>query len=401
MKFVIVDPFSKKPIRIIAKKQAGDSHLEFVRSHQDGREEPLVVVSAKGGGKIGLKIPQDHPDIEIEGLDGLGQAWVPPLDEDGKPLTAAGDDLRNWELVKDGKLEYLRVTHPTTKQEVRLAVEPKPGPKTPTEGVYEILGQPEMVFSVAYALANGKHSLLTGPTGTGKTTIYRWFAHILNRNYVTCPIARGTEGAHLVGEYMPTGAALFEWMDGPVTEAGRLAQDHPTILVLDELNRIGNIAELARIYSVLDDTKMLELKERRTKEGFVERIDMTGLVIGATSNPSDDERADYVGVQDMDPALISRFPIQPTVDYPSVPVEVEALLGRVPDLDRQKALQMCHAAKRIREAEEIRFPMSFRELVAWAEAEPLFGMEDAARVTVVNKAPITFRPALEGYLSLT
>src|SRR5690606_32140978 len=127
-------------------------------------------------------------------------------------------------------------------------------PLTP-KGSYEIMGQPEMLFALCLAIKHKKHSLLTGPTGIAKTSMYRWLAEQLGYNLVIMQIARGTQDRHLLGEYAPAGPGTFEWMDGPVTKAARLSNDHPTILLFDELNRIGNVAEFSRVYSLLDDTR--------------------------------------------------------------------------------------------------------------------------------------------------
>ena len=83
-----------------------------------------------------------------------------------------------------------------------------------------------------------------------------------------------------------------------------------------------------------------------------------------------------------------------------VDVETNALVGRVPELPGSTARLMCQVAKRVRESTEVRFPMSFRELVAWGEAIPVMGYMGAARVTVINKAPISMRPSIQGILDL-
>lgn len=385
MKFTIKDTVDDSPVKMDMVKHPRNRTITLVK---DDSREKLIEVSSKGG-KL---IASVADDIAVGTMSGGAVSTSSPNTKVPDPIDPSG--LRNWETVK-GKM---RVMHPKTGEIMELGVCNPGAPFTPAQDVNEILGQPDMTFSVAYAFAKHKHSMLVGPTGTGKTTLYRWFAKALGWNFVLCPIARGTEAAHLVGDYLPTGQALFEWMDGPVTEAIRLSQDNPTLLVFDEINRIGNVAEFSRIYSVLDDSRVLELKERRVKEGIVERLEVGDLMIGATANPSDDDRADYMGVQDMDPALSSRFGVQPHIDYPAADIELEALCSRVSDVDRSKASRMVSAAKRIRESADVRFPISFRELENWALAEPYFGYNDAAEVTVVNKAPRVFQQSIRNLI---
>lgn len=389
MKFTITDPFSRKPRRLAVRKPAKDAYLEVVDLDNSGTS--LAKIHAQGG-KIAIDVATNDPNVNLGEFKSGVKLPTSPIT--GK--SASPDALINWKREGD----QLVFSHPETGETVSLKVEPEPGPMTPREPIPPILGQQEMTFTVALALATGKHSMLIGPTGTGKTSFYRWLAKELNWNIVVCPIARGTEAAHMIGEYAPTGPATFEWMDGPVTKASRLSQDHPTLLVFDELNRIGNISEFSRLYSILDDTKTLILDERRGEGGASERIDCSQLFVGATSNPSDDDNADYVGTQDLDPALSSRFAAQPTVDYPLLNVEAKALTDRVEGLELLMATKLCLVAKQIREAEDVRFPISFRELEAWAKFIPYCGYEGAARIAVLNKAPADFRSSIAGYLKL-
>jgi MoxR-like ATPase len=270
---------------------------------------------------------------------------------------------------------------------IELPVAKKAGSHTPSEDVWEVLGQPHLLFAICFAISTRKHVLLNGPTGTAKTTMFRWLVKQLKWNLILMPISRGTEAAHMVGEYLPVDeAGKFLWTYGPVALATLLSQKHPTVLLFDEVNRIGNVQEFARVYSLLDDSRMLEMKEKRSAKGDAEVLRSGDLYVGATSNPADDDSADYVGVNTLDAAFASRFGVAPKVDYPVEEVEATALARRVKGLDAEHAMQMVQAATRIRKAAQVRFPISFRELEAWALALPLFGWEQGAEVAVVNKA---------------
>ena len=154
------------------------------------------------------------------------------------------------------------------------------------------------------------------------------------------------------------------------------------------------------MYSLLDDTRMIELPERLQPDGTVEIVHAGDLYVGATANPVEDEGGDYLGVKELDPAFNSRFAIQPPLKYPSVNIEAQALADRVPALDIATAKKMVEAAKKIRDSHEIRFPISFRELEAWALALPHYGMKDAAEVAVISKAAPSFRGDIRNLLQL-
>lgn len=416
MKFVLNEPpaWTQRTVDIVMQKK-------------DNRDEMVEVFHGDDGDKVAeITIEQKTRNIIVKGV---GSAKLVFADDSGNPLTVGGPTAgsrvrqpgemdkgpfkRNWsiedafsvdeegnEQLTGGKTFKVWLDNGAS---IELPVMAEPGEFTPIEEPYEIFGQHEMLFAICLSVRLGKNSLLTGPTGIGKTTVYRWLAKKLNYNLLIQPIARGTQDRHLVGEYAPAGPGDFRWMYGPMAKAVIASTTHPTILVLDEINRIGNIAEFSRAYSLLDDTRMLELAEKRMDDGTIEQLKAGELYIGATANPTDDEGAggaDYVGVKELDPAFNSRFPIQPRLEYPIPEIEINALMDRVPELQKNVATKMVEAAKRVRESHEVRFPMSFRELEAWAICCGYYGYKDAAEIAVVQKAPAVFRPDIRNLLTL-
>lgn len=364
-----------------------DPNFKSLSVQIDGK--PITTYRADANGIVSVDV-REQENVIIGGDVNLGNSKAQEFESAW--LESEGT---NWRTEKDQVI----FTNPKTGYSLSL---PKldPGPFCP-KNIYPVYGQPGMIFSVAMGLANKRHTILIGPTGTGKTTVYQYVAELLGWNFIRIQIDPKTEGASLIGEYLPAGAGDFRWTDGPLTEAVRMSNIHPTIVVFDELSRIGNVAELARTYSLLDDGRLLTLPERRHELGDTEIIHAGDLYIGATMNPADDEGADYIGVRELDPALMSRFSYSPLIKYPEQTIEVDTLLRRAPGLQRQHAERMVDVATAIRNSEDVHYPFSFRELIAWAEGLPAYGYLDAAKVAFINKAHPLYRPDMQRYVEMT
>lgn len=366
---------------------ARDADLKYLVVQYE--EKPVLTIRADKDGKLSIDY-REQDNVFISGDINSGPAKVVEEFETAW-LESEGT---NWR-VEDERVIF---TNPSTNYSIELP-RVTPGILTP-KNIQPIYGQPEMVFTVAMGIANGNHTLLSGPTGTGKTTVYQFICELLGYNFVRLQIDPKTEGSALIGEYLPSGPGDFRWTDGPLTEAVRLSNEHPTMVVFDELSRIGNVAELARTYSLLDDSRVIRLTERRHERGDTEVIEAGDLYIGATMNPADDENADYIGVRDLDPALMSRFSYAPLIRYPSDTVEVDTLMKRAPGLQKVHAQRMVDVANSIRNSENVHYPFSFRELVAWAEGVPYYGYNDAARIAFINKAHPLYRPDMESFVAM-
>lgn len=315
---------------------------------------------------------------------------------------AVGLVPKDWET--DGK--FLKIMCPGTKQDILLPIEKKPGPYTPTEDIHDILGQSDMLYQVALAFAESLNVMVKGPTGVAKTVVFRWFAKKLNWNIVTAQIHLNTAPEDLVGEFLPVEqsgskqgvAQLIKFIYSVVSKAVLASQEHPTICVLEEVNRIGNQQAFAKIYSLLDDTKQIEIPNKEDAQGLSEVLRPGKLFFGANMNPPD---PGYVGPQELDVAFGRRFPIWVDVGYPPENVEAEALRRRVKGLALKDAEKMVAMATLVRQDEEVAYPLSFPDLVAWATALPYLGWDKAAEVAVVAKASPDDREGIRGAVLLS
>jgi MoxR-like ATPase len=355
-------------------------------------QETLITMTADAAHRISATINPDAQQIDL--TNAALRTPVSTTPQGGAPAGIT----RNWRIDGDEFVCWYNG------RDVRVKIAPTPGPNTPMGNIPEVFGQDRMLFTLIAGIAEGSHVLLSGPTGTAKTTVYAWIAQKLNYNFIVMPMSGSTEAAHMIGEYLPApagdGSFGVSWTDGPVTKAVRLSQKHPTILLFDEVNRIRNMAEVARLYSLLDGQKFIELVEKRNGTDEVEFLKAGDIFIGGTMNPADDGAADYSGVLELDPAFMSRFGLHPPIGYPDLDIEIRTLVSRVAGLSSANATKMVNAARRIRESVEVRFPISFRELEAWGKMLRYMDYDEAAEVTVVQKAHADTRPSVRNLLKL-
>src|SRR3990167_10739329 len=169
----------------------------------------------------------------------------------------------------------------------------------------------ENLEAVFYAISQNKPCLLVGETGTGKTSLIRYLASISNQPYRRINLNVQTNTDDLLGKWVVKSGSM-EWIDGVLIEALK----HGYWLVLDELN--SALPEvLFLLQSLLDDDKFIVLTE---KNGEIIRPH-SNFRLFATMNPA----GNYTGTNDLNRALLSRFPVVVKYDYIALKLETDIL----------------------------------------------------------------------------
>jgi len=207
------------------------------------------------------------------------------------------------------------------------------------------------------ARETGLFALIIGPKGTGKTTLVRKFASMMNKELYSVNFSLRTRESHLIGsKTLDKGDISF--VEGILVKSMR----DGSLLYLDELNA-AEPDVLLRLDEALDDRKQLVLKEA---EGQIINASNSWFVI-ATINP-----LSHVGTKELPPQLLSRFPVRLRLDYPPEDIELE-IIKQHTTLDNSKTIDVKGAiklAKSLREAaamEELYYSPSLRETIAFAK----------------------------------
>jgi MoxR-like ATPase len=248
-----------------------------------------------------------------------------------------------------------------------------------TPGESRIVGAAAELETIAVGVRDNLPVLLVGDTGTGKTSYIRHLAHLTQSGFRRLNMNGSTTTEELVGHYVIDGRGDgMRWVKGVLYEA----MEEGYWLLLDELN--AALPEvLFALHSVMDDDHMLVVAEH---EGEVVKP-AEGFRLFATMNPS----LEYAGTRDLNKALLSRFPIVVQAAYPGAVQEAEIVKLHVPGVDEKQLALMVRTAEDIRAAHRngtVSFVCSSRELINWAKLCGQFGIQEAAKLAVINKCEL-------------
>lgn len=235
---------------------------------------------------------------------------------------------------------------------------------------------------------HGDGLYVTGPTGSGKTSLLEQVASRLNWG-VSAAIGHGRlEFNDLLGQYMLAEGGAMKWIDGPLT----LAVRHGHLFLINEIDAVDP-AELIGLNDIV--------------EGKPLAIPQTGEVItphpkfrlAATGNSTGagDASGLYQGVLRQNIAFLDRFRLM-EVDYPEPADELKLLANVAPTMPVTVMESMVRVANEIRKvfvggqegAGLLSVTLSTRGLVRWASLVATFKSAPNALAYSLDRA-LAFR----------
>ncbi|MHA1626968.1 MAG: AAA family ATPase [Candidatus Asgardarchaeia archaeon] len=175
---------------------------------------------------------------------------------------------------------------------------------------FRIVGRDAELRSLVAARMAGKHVLIEGPVGVGKTKLAMSLANYFDQKFIRLDGDERFTEAKLVGFFDPPLVVKMGWckeafLPGPLTKAMEVGG----ILLINEINRLPEGAQNALLPAL--DEGIIEVP----KLGMVRAKD--GFMVIATQNPEE-----YVGTNVLSEALKDRF-VWIRLDYQSEEEERE------------------------------------------------------------------------------
>ena len=267
----------------------------------------------------------------------------------------------------------------------------EPGPETPdVDPGYVFPAEETKVLLLGLALKD--RILLSGHTGTGKTSLVEQVAARLNYNVIKINFDGDISRADLIGEPRvipnPQGSgSITEFQHGILPHAFKMPG---TIIILDEWDAIsGECAFVLQRPLQKDDGKLLILENGGE---LLPLHPQNAIIATANTTGQGDESGLYShGTRVQNYAQLNRFGLTIKMQYLPPEKETAMIHKRYPDLTEAECKTLVRAVGQVREAYlngELSAPLSPRDLINWADKYIRMGNPiRAAKYCFLNRMP--------------
>ena len=257
-------------------------------------------------------------------------------------------------------------------------------PFTPAYDENYILPERESEI-LATALAENANILIVGPPATGKSSLTKQLAALLNWGLISFSCSEETTVSKILGQWIIQGKEM-KWADGYITTAMR----HGYILLEDEADFMR--PELrGEIHGIMETGGSLALSaiHPETKEPYQEIIQKHPYfrwVSTANTTGYGDDSFSYHGTNYFNAASRDRYEMIMMVEHKKPEQELEILKAKT-QIDEQIASKMISIANECRGKtvnQEMLFQFTLRRLLSWSKYHQKLGEKEAAKLAVLN-----------------
>lgn len=243
--------------------------------------------------------------------------------------------------------------------------------------------QRDVAALLVAGIQDGDKSLITGPTGSGKSSLVKYVCAKLKRPFIRINMSGDVESASLFGTLTVAGGATV-WEDGAVTEATK----YGALCLVDEWELMPSEIAMG-MQNLLEDDGYLYLKEKpgtSDDRTVIPHKDFRLVFAGNTVGQGDTTGA-FSGVGVQNTATIDRFTNTLHLGYLSSKHEIDVITSKT-GIDAKVAQKMVRLATLVRNAYDsgkLGLTISPRTLINWARKTRRYDIVDAFNVAFASK----------------
>jgi cobaltochelatase CobS len=223
--------------------------------------------------------------------------------------------------------------------------------------------QVEEAARLVSALMDGDRVLVTGPTGSGKSSLIKYGCGVVGAPFIRINMSADAESSVLFGQLVARDGATV-WEDGPITEAVR----YGAVVLIDEWELMPPEISMG-LQNLLEDDGYLFLKEKpgdSKDKTYIPHKNFRIICAGNTVGQGDDSGG-FAGTMVQNSATLDRFTTTIHLNYLSKEHEVDIIHGKS-GVSKMYAGKMVQLASLIRSAynqRSINLTVSPRTLINW------------------------------------
>lgn len=244
--------------------------------------------------------------------------------------------------------------------------------------------QVEEAATLVFGIVNNDKVLMTGPTGSGKSSLVKYVCAVLGLPFVRINMSSDIESSALFGMVQVNEKGTY-FVDGPLTECVRKGG----VVLIDEWELMPPEISMG-LQNLLEDDGYLFLKEApgTSEEKTVVPHANFRIICGGNTVGQGDDTGSYSGTMVQNTATLDRFGIVINLSYLSKEHEVDVITSQTP-MKKKEAGELVKLASLVRNAhsqQALNLTMSPRTLINWArKAVALKNTALAFRICYYNK----------------